>query len=51
MPEQKNRYSVQNPNQVIVEKNNITAEDAKLGRYPDSKEPGVHSDSAPIGGG
>ncbi|MPM28792.1 hypothetical protein SDC9_75322 [bioreactor metagenome] len=29
----------------------ITKEDAAHNRYPDSKTPGVHRDSAPIGGG
>lgn len=29
----------------------ISKEDAEHYRYPNSKEPGVHSDSAPIGGG
>lgn len=29
----------------------ISKEDAAKGRYPNSTVPGVHSDSAPIGGG
>lgn len=29
----------------------ITKDDAEHNRYPNSKTPGVHSDSAPIGGG
>lgn len=36
--------------QVIVTKERISKEDAENNRYPDSKIPGVHSDSAPIGG-
>lgn len=28
----------------------ISKDDAKNNRYPNSTEPGVHSDSAPIGG-
>lgn len=37
--------------QVIVTKEYISEEDAKNNRYPNSEIPGVHSDSAPIGGG
>lgn len=36
--------------QVVITKEYISKEDAKNNRYPDSKVPGVHSDSAPIGG-
>lgn len=37
--------------QPSVIKRVISKDDAENNRYPDSKEPGVHRDSAPIGGG
>lgn len=36
--------------QSVSSKGGISKEDAENNRYPDSKIPGVHSDSAPIGG-
>lgn len=47
----KNDKSRNKPQQVIVNKEYISKEDAENNRYPNSETPGVHSDSAPIGGG
>lgn len=46
----KKEPSKNNVQQVVVTKEHISADDVKNNRYPDSKVPGVHSDSAPIGG-
>ncbi len=45
--EQKKTVCMESP----ATKRKISKEDVEKNRFPDSKTPGVHRDSAPIGGG
>lgn len=48
MPKNEKNKNQQPP---FPKKRKITKDDAEHYRYPDSKTPDTHSDSAPIGGG